>query len=119
VEIAGAGRRRSHFPDIVVWPPGTLDNPDTSAPSSTSAPSALPVAVEVELTSKSKEELVENLRAWARCRTIEAVLYLAETRKIEEKLLDLVEELKAEEEIVVNPLSAILKPQPGFPLLDE
>jgi len=120
VEIAGAGRRRSHFPDIVVWPPGTLDDPDTPAPStSASAPSALPVAVEVELTSKSKEELVENLRAWARCRTIEAVLYLAETRKIEEKLLDVVEELKAEEEIVVNPLSAILKPQPGFPLLDE
>jgi len=46
-------------------------------------------------------------------------LYFAETRKIEEKLLDVVEELKAEEEIVVNPLSEILKPQPGFPLIDE
>ena len=120
VEIAGAGRRRSHFPDIVIWPPGTLDDPDTPAPStSASAPSALPVAVEVELTSKAREELVENLRAWARCRTIEAVLYFAETRKIEEKLLDVVEELKVEEEIVVNPLSEILKPQPGFPLIDE
>jgi hypothetical protein len=120
VEIAGAGRRRSHFPDIVIWPPGTLDDPDTPAsPTSASAPPALPIAIEVELTSKSKEELVENLRAWARCRTIEAVLYFAETRKIEQKLLDVVEELKAEEEIVVNPLSEILKPQPGFPLLDE
>jgi hypothetical protein len=108
VEIAGAGRRRSHLPDIVIWPPPAPE-----------APSPLPVAVEVELTSKSKEELVENLRAWARCRTIEAVVYFAETRKIEEKLLDLVEELKAEDEIVVNPLSAILKPQPGFPLIDE
>ena len=120
VEIAGAGRRRSHFPDIVIWPPGTLDDPDTPSPStSVSAAPALPVAVEVELTTKSREELVENLRAWARCRTIEAVIYFAETRKIEEKLLDLVEELKAEEEIVVNPLSEILKPQPGFPLIDE
>ncbi len=77
------------------------------------------MAVEVELTSKAKEELVENLRAWARCRTIEAVLYFAETRKIEEKLLDVIEALKVEEEIVVNPLSEILKPQPGFPLIDE
>jgi hypothetical protein len=120
VEIGGVGRRRSHFPDIVIWPPGTLDDPDTPSPStSASAPPALPVAVEVELTSKSKEELVENLRAWARCRTIEAVIYFAETRKIEEKLLDLIEELKVEEEIVVNPLSEILKPQPGFPLIDE
>ncbi len=120
VEIAGAGRRRSHFPDIVIWPPGTLDDPDTPSPStSVSAPPALPVAVEVELTSKAREELVENLRAWAWCRTIEAVIYFAETRKIEEKLLDVVEELKAEQEIVVNPLSEILKPQPGFPLIDE
>ncbi len=78
VEIAGAGRRRSHLPDIVVWPPGTPEGP---------AP--LPVAVEVELTKKTREELLENLRAWAWCRTIEAVVYFAETRKIEEKLLDL------------------------------
>lgn len=104
----------------MIWPPGTLDDPDTPAPSSTdSAPGALPVAVEVELTTKAREELVENLRAWAWCRTIEAVIYFAETRKIEEKLLDVVEELKAEHEIVVNPLSEILKPQPGFPLIDE
>jgi len=46
-------------------------------------------------------------------------LYFAETRKIEEELLDGIEEVKAEEEIVVNPLSEILKPQPGFPLTDE
>jgi len=109
VDIPGAGGRQSHSPDIVIWPPavgGEVEVP-------------LPVAVEVELSSKMKEELLENLRAWARCRTIEAVLYFAETRKIEEELLDGIEEVKAEEAIVVNPLSAILKPLPGFPLTDE
>ena len=98
-----------HSPDIVVWPPGT--------PGEVEAP--LPVAVEVELSSKRKEELMENLRAWARCRCVEAVIYYAETRKIEEQLWDGIEELRAEEAIVVNPLSEILKPLAGFPLIDE
>jgi len=56
---------------------------------------------------------------WARCRTIEATIYFAETRKIEEQLWDAVDELKAEEMIVVNPLSEILKPLPGFRLTDD
>jgi 3-dehydroquinate dehydratase len=79
----------------------------------------LPVAVEVELTRKAKAELMANCRAWARCRYVEAVIYFAETRDIEEKLLDAIEECKAEERIVVNPLREILNPQPGFLLLDE
>jgi len=108
VEINGVGRRRSHLPDIVLWPPGTPDGPGP-----------LPVAVEVEVTSKSKEELVENLRAWAWCRTIAAVVYYAETRKIEEQLLDAIEELKGEDAIVVNRLRKILKPLPGLPLIDD
>jgi hypothetical protein len=79
----------------------------------------LPVAVEVELTLKAKAELIANCRAWARCRYVEAVIYFAETRSIEEKLLDAIEECKGEERIVVNPLREILNPQPGFPLIDE
>jgi hypothetical protein len=108
VEIDGAGRRRSHLPDIVVWPAGTPEGPEP-----------LPVAVEVELTKKTREELLDNLRAWARCRTIEAVIYFAETRKVEEQLLDAIEELKVQDAVVVNPLSEILEPLPGFPLVDE
>jgi hypothetical protein len=154
VEIRGTGRRRSHSPDMVIWPPDTPEPPDTPAtpdtpevpathstsatsdmsdtsdtpsapgtcddPDTPSAPPPmLPVAVEVELTRKAKAELMANCRAWARCRYVEAVIYFAETRSIEEKLLDAIEECKAEERIVVNPLREILNPQPGFPLLDE
>jgi hypothetical protein len=110
VEIRSAGRRRSHSPDIVIWPP---------AADGESSPVPLPVAVEVELTSKAREELVENSRAWARCRHVEAVLYFAETRKIEEQLLDVIEECRGQEMIVVNPLSEVLQKQPGFPLTDQ
>jgi hypothetical protein len=136
VEIRGTGKRRSHSPDMVIWPPvspvspalpDAPDTPSASVPPDTSeTPSAsatpppmLPVAVEVELTRKAKAELMANCRAWARCRYVEAVIYFAETRDIEEKLLDAIEECKAEERIVVNPLREILTPQPGFPLLDE
>ena len=125
VEIRGTGRRRSHSPDMVIWPPAMPDTPDASSTSQTPEtpegppPPMLPVAVEVELTRKAKAELMANCRAWARCRYVEAVIYFAETRSIEEKLLDAIEECKAEGRIVVNPLREILTPQPGFPLLDE
>jgi hypothetical protein len=99
--------RRSHSPDLVMWAPGELGEPVP-----------LPVAVEVELTLKSVADIAANCRAWAACRTIEAVVYYVETRKIEKRLLDAIEELKAEEAIVVNPLSEILKQQPGFELDD-
>jgi hypothetical protein len=142
VEVRGTGRRRSHCPDLVIWPPVTPDTPpvspdtpdarcapgtrhtpdnpdDPDTPSAAPPPQPLPVAVEVELTIKAKAELMANCRAWARCRYVEAVIYFAETRGIEEKLLDAIEECRAEERIVVNPLREILNPQPGFPLIDE
>jgi hypothetical protein len=100
--------RRSHSPDLVMW--------EEAAPGE---PVPLPVAVEVELTLKSVADLAVNVRGWAECEYIEAVLYYVETRKVENRLLDAIEQCKAEEMIVVNPLSAILKPQPGFPLDDQ
>jgi hypothetical protein len=125
VEVRGTGRRRSHSPDLVIWPPvtpevsTTPDTPTTPEVPATPEPPDVPVAVEVELTRKAKAELIANIRAWARCRYVEVVVYFAEGREIEEKLLDAIEECKAEDRIVVNPLREILNPQPGFPLIDE
>ncbi len=99
--------RRSHSPDLVAWPPA----PDGE-------PAPLPLAVEVELTLKSQPDLTANCLAWARCRIVEATVYFVETVEIETRLLETIEELEAEDRIVVNPLSEMLKPQPGFELED-
>ncbi len=104
VEIGGVGGMRVHHPDMVIWPPAV------------DGEQALPVAVEVELTNKRKEELREICSAVARCRQIEGAVYYAETTKVEEKLLDVIEELKVQEKIVVNPLSELLGDLPGFEL---
>ena len=106
--MPGQTWRRLHSPDLVIWPPAVPGEP-----------LPLPVAIEVELSLKKKEELTAICRGLARARNIEATIYFAGDRKIEEKLFDVIEELRAEETIVVNPLSAIVDPIPGFPLTDE
>ncbi|HEX5852336.1 MAG TPA: hypothetical protein VFY36_04530 [Solirubrobacteraceae bacterium] len=105
VSVLRHGHTRSHHPDIVLWPPLTAGE---SPP--------LPIAVEVELTMKSKEELTAICRAFAGASHIEAALYFAETAKLEKRLLDTVERLNGEERIVVVPLSAIVTSLPGFEL---
>ena len=57
------GRRRLRRPDLVLFP---LD-----------ARSALPVAVEVELSVKASRPLEAICRAWARCRLVSQVRYYA------------------------------------------
>jgi hypothetical protein len=108
MDVPGQSWKRLHSPDLVVWPPAEPGEPPP-----------LPVAIEVELSLKKKEELTAICRGLAHARNIEATVYYAGDRKIEEKLLDVIEELQAEETIVVNPLSAIIDPLPGFPLEDE
>ncbi len=57
-----------HRPDLVLWPDSkgiAADGP------------ALPVAIEVELTVKAPRRLLEICRAWARCRCVAGVVYLA------------------------------------------
>jgi hypothetical protein len=108
LEIRGRSGRRSHSPDLVMWPPAT---PEVQSP--------LPIAIEVELTYKENVMLKENCRAMARCSYIEAALYYAETTAIEKRLLEVIEELRAEDKIVVNPLSEILVALPGFDLAQE
>jgi len=52
----------SHRPDLVVW---------------SVTGGVAPVAVEVELTPKAPARLLEICRAWARCRHVAGVLYVA------------------------------------------
>jgi hypothetical protein len=105
IDIRRYGHTRSHHPDIVLWEPPTAGEPPP-----------LPIAVEVELTMKSKEELTAICRAFARSRDIAGVIYFAETTKLKERLLHTVEQVHAEEIIVVLPLSAIVESLPGFEL---
>jgi len=105
VEYRDHGQTRSHAPDIVIWPP---TKPGGSPPP--------PIAVEVELTIKDRERLTTICRAWARCRHIEATLYYAANIRIEERLLDTIEQCKAQGKVVVNPLGAIITAPPGFEL---
>ena len=84
-----------HRPDLVMWPVGPQEG--------------LPVAVEVELTVKAPRRLLAICRAWARCRTIAGVLYLAPP-EVERPLLRAVAATHASEQIAVVPLSAL----PGY-----
>jgi hypothetical protein len=54
-----------HRPDLVLWP--AVNTPGES----------LPLAVEVELTVKAPRRLLDICRAWARCRCVGGVIYLA------------------------------------------
>ncbi len=61
--VGSHGEPLLHRPDLVLWP---------------GQPAAgLPVAVEVELTIKAPRRLTDICRAWARCRTVAGVLYIA------------------------------------------
>ncbi len=70
----------------------------------------LPVAVEVELTVKAPQRLAEICRAWARCRCVAGVLYLAppEVRRALERAL---EQVEAGERIAVLGLDAVPRPE--------
>ncbi len=81
-----------HRPDLVLWPKSVEDG--------------LPIAVEVELTVKAPRRLLEICRAWARCRAVAGVLYLAPA-EVERALLRAVGEACASERVVVVPLSSL------------
>jgi hypothetical protein len=94
---AGArGELARHRPDLVLWPLDAHDGP--------------PVAVEVELTVKAPERLLEICRAWARARCVAGVVYLA-APEVERPLLRAIGRVAAHERIAVVPLDALSAPR--------
>jgi len=90
------GTPQLHAPDLVLWADGYGDG-------------SL-VAVEVELTTKAPQRLVEICRAWARCRGVTGVLYLAPA-EVARALERAIGRARAGDRIVVVPLEAL--PRPG------
>jgi hypothetical protein len=84
---------RLHRPDLVLCPHDS--------------DGGLPLAVEVELTIKSPERLVEICRAWARCRTIAGVIYFA-PEDVQRALRRAVMKVRAFEQVVIVPLDSLL-----------
>jgi hypothetical protein len=97
--IAPDGGPLLHRPDLVLSPEGPEGQEG-----------GLPVAVEVELTVKAPRRLIEICRAWARCRCVAGVLYLAppEVRRALDRAID---QAQAGERIVVVGLDAVPRPE--------
>lgn len=89
------GERPLHRPDLVLWP--------------RTAGTGLPVPVEVELTVKAPLRLANICRAWARCRSVAGVLYLA-APEVEPALRRAIERADASNRVVVVPLDALPGP---------
>ena len=85
------GRQKLHVPDLVLRRKGSQE---------------LPVAVEVELTTKAPRRLAEICGAWARCRVVAGVLYLAPA-EVARALERAIERARASERVVVVPLDAL------------
>ncbi len=86
-----------HRPDLVLWP---------------LAATLLPVAVEVELTVKSPQRLLEICRAWARCRCVAGTLYLAPA-DVQRPLARAIERAHAGERVVVVGLDSLIADRRG------
>ncbi|HZL47813.1 MAG TPA: hypothetical protein VFC30_02240, partial [Solirubrobacteraceae bacterium] len=65
-----------------------------------------PIPVEVELTIKAPRRLLDICRAWARCRCVAGVLYLAPP-EVERALHRAIDQTEAGERIVVVSLDAL------------
>jgi hypothetical protein len=91
---APAGGPLLHRPDLVLWP----EDPQES----------LPVAIEVELTVKAPQRLLEICRAWARCDCVAGTLYLAAV-DVRRALTRAIAAAQAEETVTVIGLDALLE----------
>lgn len=98
------GLPRLHRPDLVLLPPADR-------------PAELPVAVEVELSLKHPALLANICRAWARCRIVAGVLYIA-TPPVEPTLLRTVAAVGARGRVWVMPLDALAEQNRPKPLVN-
>jgi hypothetical protein len=96
VGVGSRGEPLLHRPDLVLWSDGSTVG--------------LPVAVEVELTIKAPRRLTDICRAWARCRAVAGVLYIA-APEVERALERAIARAHAHERIVVVGPDAL----PGCP----
>jgi hypothetical protein len=86
------GRPLLHRPDIVLWAAHPTEE--------------LPLAVEVELTIKAPQRLLEICRAWARCRCVAGAIYLA-TPEVQRPLARAIERAQAGERIALVDIDAL------------
>ncbi len=90
--VGAHGEPQLHRCDLVLWP--------------NAHPGTMPVAVEVELTTKAPARLAAICRAWARSREIAGVLYLA-PRNVARALQRAVDRAEARERIVIVGLETL------------
>jgi hypothetical protein len=118
------GRQLVHRPDLVLWPHARVPTRsdgcrgDARRMDLQAFGPGLPVAVEVELTTKAPQRLAEICRAWARCRSVAGVIYLAAPR-VEGALERAIDRAHATERIVVVPLAALPRQQASPAEADE
>jgi hypothetical protein len=85
-----------HRPDLVLWPEASAGEDGEG----------LAVAVEVELTIKAPRRLTDICRAWARCRTIAGVLYIAPL-EVQRALERAIAQAQAQKQIVAIGFDAL------------
>jgi hypothetical protein len=97
-----------HRPDLVLWPSARASVArGTHGERGRDCPSEGPVAVEVELTVKSPRRLCTICRAWARCRCVAGVLYVA-APEVERPLSRAIEAVGGADRIVVVALATVI-----------
>jgi hypothetical protein len=104
--IGPDGEPLPHRPDLVLWPQATV----TADPGAIE--DELPVAVEVELTIKAPQRLADICLAWARCRCVAGVIYIAPP-EVQRALQRAIDRAQAHEQIVVVGLNALPSPDRG------
>lgn len=101
--IAPDGGPLMHRPDLVLWTKEPEEGQEGGE-------GGLPIPVEVELTVKAPRRLADICRAWARCRCVAGVLYLAPP-EVRRALDRAIEQAQAGERIVVVGLDAVPRPE--------
>jgi hypothetical protein len=107
-----------HRPDLVLWPDGSEAGDGREGGREVGRTGGrdggrdggreggLPIPVEVELTVKAPRRLADICRAWARCRCVAGVLYLAPP-EVQRALRRAIDQAQAGERIVVVSLDAL------------